>query len=174
MQSKRFAASLLPIALAIASSAASQDYVPSFRPDRMSDQPVGDPNQVMVLGTPHLSQYRDTLDPAMVDPLVDRLVAWGPTAIATEDSSGLLCDAMRRHLSRHAEAVDSYCYDPAVANAATGLDVIAANDAAEAMLADWPEKPAPALRRRLAALFLAAGEPASALVQWLRLPKAER
>lgn len=34
--------------------------------------------------------------------------------------------------------------------------------------------PTPAQRRRLAATFLAAGEPASALVQWLHLPEAER
>ena len=174
MQSKCIAAALQLIALTIAAPATAQDYGPFFKPDSMTDRPVGDPNEVMVLGTPHLSQYRDTLDPAMVDPLVDRLVAWRPTAVATEDSSGLLCYTMRRHSSRHAEAVEAYCYDPAAANAATGLDVIAANDAAEAMLADWPESPTPALRRRLAAFYLAAGEPASALVQWLRLPKPER
>jgi hypothetical protein len=38
----------------------------------------------------------------------------------------------------------------------------------------WPAQPAPAQRRRLAALFLAANEPASAYVQWLQLPEAER
>ena len=42
------------------------------------------------------------------------------------------------------------------------------------MLADWPDAPTPAQRRRLAALFLAGGERASDLVQWLRLPQAER
>jgi hypothetical protein len=42
------------------------------------------------------------------------------------------------------------------------------------MLADWPATPSPAQRRRLALVFLAAGEPTSALVQWFRLPAAER
>jgi hypothetical protein len=41
-------------------------------------------------------------------------------------------------------------------------------------LASWPAKPSPTQRRRLAALFLAAGEQTSALVQWLRLPETER
>ena len=42
------------------------------------------------------------------------------------------------------------------------------------MLATWPADPRPGARRRLASIMLAAGEPASALVQWLRLPEAER
>ncbi len=42
------------------------------------------------------------------------------------------------------------------------------------LLAHWPQTPAPADRRHLAALLLAGGEGASALVQWLRLPAAER
>ena len=37
-----------------------------------------------------------------------------------------------------------------------------------------PAQPTPAQRRRLAAAFLAASEPASALVQWLHLPMQER
>jgi hypothetical protein len=41
-------------------------------------------------------------------------------------------------------------------------------------LADWPVAPIAAQRRQLASLFLAAGEPGSALVQWLRLPASER
>lgn len=41
-------------------------------------------------------------------------------------------------------------------------------------LKTWPAQPGPAQRRHLAALFLAAHEPASSYVQWLRLPEAER
>jgi len=52
--------------------------------------------------------------------------------------------------------------------------VPAATAAYEAMLATLPASPVPAARRKLAALFLAGGEPASALVQWLRLPATER
>src|SRR5690606_24741660 len=60
------------------------------------------------------------------------------------------------------------------ARAATGLDVPAAIAGVTAMLDGWPEAPTPSQRRRLASLFLAAGEPGSALVQWLQLPEHER
>ena len=42
------------------------------------------------------------------------------------------------------------------------------------LLASWPAVPSATDRRRLAAMFLAGGEGASALVQWLRLPEKER
>jgi hypothetical protein len=42
------------------------------------------------------------------------------------------------------------------------------------MLGSWPARPTAADRRRLASLFLAAGDRASATVQWLRLAEAER
>ena len=158
----------------LAPGLAAQGYEPGFRPEAMTDRPAGDRNEVMVLGSPHLSAYRDRLDADAAAPLVDRLAQWGPDAVVTEDSSGLLCAAMRRHAARHQGSIDAYCFDPALANEATGLSVEAANDMAEELLDDWPQQPEPALRRRLAAVFLAAGEPASALVQWLRLPLAER
>jgi hypothetical protein len=44
----------------------------------------------------------------------------------------------------------------------------------ERLLAEWPKAPTAAQRRRLAAVFLAAGESSSAVVQWLRLPREER
>jgi hypothetical protein len=42
------------------------------------------------------------------------------------------------------------------------------------LLAAWPARPTPAQRRHLAAVFLAAGDRGSALVQWLRLAAPER
>ena len=164
-------------AMALASAATvapAQDYRPTFRPDMLTDRPAGAPNDVLVLGSAHLSTLPKSFQPERVTPLVDRLAAWRPTAVASENISGLHCDAMRHQHPLHAEAVDGYCYDPAAAGRATGLDVVAANAAVERQLADWPATPSPAQRRRLAMLFLAAGEPASALVQWLRLPAAER
>jgi len=129
----------------------------------------------MVLGSPHLSGLPDSFRPEMVEPLVARLVEWHPTAIAIENSSGLLCDAMRRQPARQdADTIESYCFDTTAAGKASGLDVPAANAEADKMLEDWPADPSPEMRRRLALVFLAAGEPASATVQWLRLPKEER
>ena len=144
------------IALTMAAcSAAAQDYRPAFDPARLDDRPAGAANQVMVLGTPHLSQLPDVFRVEMLQPLIDRLVAWKPTAIAVENNAGLLCDRMRRMSERYREEIASYCFDPAVAAAATGLDVPAANARAEALLAGMHDDPSPARRRELAAAFLA-------------------
>lgn len=157
------------------SSAIAQTYRPPFQPDEMNDRPVGAANEVMVLGTPHLNELPERFEPEMVKPLVDRLIEWGPTAIATEGHSGLLCDTMRRQSWRHEKAFTKWCdFDPTPFGRAIGYDVIAANAEAERMLVDWPSNPSPDLRRRLAAIFLAAGEQDSALVQWLRLGSDER
>lgn len=153
----------------------SQAYRPAFNPGALNDSPAGAPNRVVVLGTPHLSQMSDAFKPEMAEPLVDRLAAWRPDAIAVEETAGLVCDSMRRNPARNdADTIEAYCYDTALANAATGLDVPSANAEAERLLENWPSDPAPAQRRQLAAIFLAAGEPGSALVQWLRLPMQER
>ena len=165
-------------ALLTALAAQAQDYHPAFHPGTLKGPPAGKPNTVLVLGTTHLSGLpksygADLLEPLLA-PLLDRLAAWKPTAIATEDLSGLQCDAMRRYPYRYAETVKIYCADPAAAGRVTGLDVPAANAEAERLLLAWPASPSPAQRRHLAAVFLAAGERHSALVQWLRLPVAER
>lgn len=160
--------------LTVALSAAAQDYRPSFHPDQLKGPPAGALNEVLVLGTPHLSNLDKAFRPVMLTPLMERLAAWRPTAIATEDVSGLQCDSLRRYPSRYAETVKTYCGDTTAANAAVSLDVPAANAEAERLLTAWPAQPTPAQRRRLAAVFLAAGENGSALVQWLRLSPQDR
>lgn len=159
--------------LASTVGAQGQDYRPTFRPETLKRTRTAKPNVVMVLGTTHLADVKE-YQPAMLAPLLDRLAAWKPTAIATEDLSGLQCDALRRYPSRYADTVATYCYDPAPANAATGLDVPAANAEGERLVAALGKTPTAAQRRRLAVVWLAAGERYSALVQWLRLPPAER
>lgn len=157
------------------SSAHAQTYRPAFQPDEMNDRPIGAANEVMVLGTPHLHELPKSFEPEMVEPLVARLIDWHPTTIAIETHSGLLCDTMRRQLPRHKQAFEDWCsFDPTPFGRATGYDVIAANAEAERILANFPANPLPEVRRQLAAIFLAAGEPSSALVQWLRLPANER
>jgi hypothetical protein len=170
----RFAAALLSLAALSSGMVSAQSYQPSFRPDALEDRPAGRPNEVLVVGSPHLSYLPNSFTPEMVEPILERLEKWRPTAVVSENISGLQCDAMRRQGERHAEAVEAYCYDPSAAGHAAGLDVIAANAEAERMLANWPATPSAAQRRRLALVFLAAGEPASATVQWFRLPAAER
>ncbi len=170
----RFWIALLPMTAGLTGVGNAQSYQSSFRPDALEDRPAGRPNEVLVVGSPHLSTLPASFRTEMVEPLVHRLVEWRPTAVASENISGLQCDAMRRQRERQAEAVETYCYDPGAAGRAVGLDVPAANAEAEKLLGAWPAAPSPAQRRRLALVLLAAGEPASALVQWLRLPNAER
>jgi hypothetical protein len=156
------------------SAVTAQSYQPPFRPESLKGPPAAKPNEVMVLGTPHLSGLPDSFEPDMLAPLLDRLSQWRPTAIATEDLSGLQCDNLRRYPARYAETVKVYCFDPASASQATGLSVPEATAQAERLLESWPATPAPGQRRQLAAVFLAAGEPGSALVQWLRLSPEDR
>lgn len=178
MNSARSSARLLALGVAVAltgaSAAAAQTYRPSFHADQFKGPPAGRVNEVLVVGSPHLAQMGDAVRAEMLTPVLDRLAAWGPEVIATENVSGLQCDALRRYPQRHASAIEDYCPDASHAGRQTGLDVPAANAEAERLLAAWPAAPAPEQRRRLAAVFLAAGEPTSAFVQWLRLAPAER
>lgn len=146
---------------------------PGFDP-RALKAVAGPPNEVMVLGTPHLSGWPKDFDARALGLLIDRLAAWKPQAIAVESLSGLQCDALRRAPFRYAETVETYCWDATPARQATGLDVPASTAEVERRLAAWPERPTASDRRRLAALFLAAADQGSALVQWLRLDGADR
>ena len=146
---------------------------PDFAPGAFKLQ-RGQPNELLVLGTPHLSQLPKSFDPANLSGLMDRLANWQPQAIAIEALSGLQCAALRSYPERYEDSIKSYCWDTAPAKNATGLDVPAATAQLERLLSSWPASPTPAQRRKLASLFLAAGEPASAVVQWLRLPVDER
>ncbi|KQM87589.1 hypothetical protein ASE67_07830 [Sphingomonas sp. Leaf23] len=160
--------------LLLAAPAAAQTYRPPFDPSAHKGPRSGPANEVAVLGSTHLSQLPKSFRPEALGPLLDKLAAWQPQAIAIEALSGAQCDELRRYPYRYADTVSSYCPDTTAARTATGLDVPAATAAFDKMLADWPTAPVPAQRRRLSATFLAAGEEASALVQWLRLPPAER
>ncbi len=138
----RFAAALAMLGC-LAPAVQGQEYRPAFQPDQLKGPPVGAPNEVLVLGSPHLSALPDSFQPDMLVPLLDRLAEWRPTAIATENVSGLQCDSLRRYPARYASTVESYCPDPSAAAAATGLDVPAANSEAERILADWPRSRRP-------------------------------
>lgn len=134
----------------------------------------GPTNDVLVLGSLHLSHLPKSFDLTQLSLLNERLASWRPDAIAIEALSGLQCAYLRAYPQRYEGTAKDYCYDTAAARAATGLDVVAATVQVERLLAAWPAAPSAAQRRTLAALFLAGGERASALVQWLRLPVEER
>lgn len=146
---------------------------PRFDPGHMKPAP-GPANQVLVLGSTHLSGMSKTWSPTTLGPLLDRLAAWQPELITIEALSGPQCEFMARYKHRYGSTVDDYCKDASAAQHATGLDMVAATNEIDRLFANWPSSPTPAQRRHLAALFMAAGEESSAFVQWLRLPVAER
>lgn len=143
--------------------------------DPASEKPLLDPpSEVLVLGTPHLSGIPADQYPETLEPLLEKLAAYQPRIITIEALSGAQCAFLRLYPQRWEGTVATYCWDPAPAHSATGLNVPQAVVETERLLATLGPAPTPAKRRRLAATFLAAGERASALVQWLRLPNAER
>lgn len=145
-----------------------------FDPRELRGKQAGALTQVLVLGTAHLGDMPANYKPEYLGPLLGKLEAWKPDIITIEGLSGADCDALFRYQAVNPGAADQYCWGTEEAKAATGLDVPAALAKIEATLAAWPKDPAPADRRRLASYFLAAGDRASATVQWLRLPAAER
>lgn len=147
---------------------------PAFDPRSFKGTQAGPPTEVLTLGTAHLSQMKTPPSAAMLAPLLNRLAAFRPTIITHEGISGEQCDTLKRYAATYPDMFETYCRGTEDAAHATGLDVPQATAAATAMFATWPRDPAPAQRRRLAALFLAAGDRPSATVQWLRLPAAER
>lgn len=132
---------------------------------------VGPRAQILVLGTVHLNSMPADFNPASLDGVLNRLAAFKPDIITIEALSGEECDLAARHAAGYGP---DYCPPTDAAKAATGLDVPAAIAEVVRTLKAWPAQPTSAQRRRLAALFLAAGDRASAYVQWLQLPEAER
>jgi hypothetical protein len=133
---------------------------------------VGPRAQVLVLGTVHLRKLPAGFNPASLDGVLNRLAAFRPDIITIEFQSGEECDLFARHPAKHGDPYN--CTSTDAAKEATGLDVPTAIAEADKMLKAWPAQPTAAQRRRLAALFLAASDSASAYVQWLQLPEAER
>ena len=168
---RRMLAGMIALATTIASAAGAQ--VPAFDPREWKPDVAGPKTQILVLGTMHLSGLPG-FQPAWMGAVVDRAAAWRPTIVTIESVSGQQCDLLRRYPLIYPGVADQYCRSTDAAKKATGLDVPQAAGLVEATLATWPAQPGAAARRRLASLFLAADEPASALVQWLRLPEGER
>lgn len=136
----------------------------------------GPRSQVLVLGSVHLSQGRETFDRESLAPVLERLAAFKPDIITIEALSGEQCDLVARHPAIYGgpDGPGSYCRKLDAVKAATGLDVPTAIGEVHKTLKQWPAAPTPAQRRRLASLFMAAGDRNSALVQWWQLPASER
>lgn len=132
------------------------------------------PTQIMVLGTTHLSGYKDDLSLDDLEPLLERLEAYAPDIITIESSPGMTCQRARAYPREHDGYADYYCFDGESYRAESGLSLPEGSFLARKALLDWPDIPTAAERRELAAYFLASEEPVSALVQWLRLDETDR
>ena len=166
------------VGLATAPQSLAQEPAPPFDPRTYQQAHVGAPTQVMVLGTPHLSATPDDWDPAVLEPLLDRLAAFTPDAIAIEALPGIRIHSLWAYRETYPDAAATSggraMALAGMTHAALAMDMPQAEAEVRRTLADWPTAPTPQQRRRLAALFVAAGDPNSALVQWWRLPPEDR
>jgi hypothetical protein len=164
------------LAFAIATPASAQTR--PFDPREYQRQVVGEPTQILVLGTMHLSGTPETFDPAVLEPLLVRLAAFNPDAITIEALPGRSIAQMWDYQASYPDVASTYggraTVMAAIASIGVGLDMPAAEAEMRRTLAAWPASPTASDRRRLAALFAASGDPSSAMVQWWRLPAEER
>lgn len=134
----------------------------------------GQLSQIAVLATAHLSALPADFDLARLAPVLAKLQAFAPDKIAIESLAGPQCDLLRDYAFLYPDSAEQYCYDPTPARKALNLTGVQASAELEKILATPQTQRPAAERRRLSALMMAAGDPVSALVQWLRLPPAEQ
>ena len=81
-------AALVLAAAVLAAPSVEAQSPTAFDPRDHQDRLHGEPTQVLVIGTPHLSGTPDDFDPAVLEPLLQRLAAFDPDVIAIENLSG--------------------------------------------------------------------------------------
>jgi hypothetical protein len=149
-----------------------------FDPRTYQGRHVGKPTQILVLGTPHLSATPDGWNPAVLEPLLERLAAFKPDAIAIEALPGHNISTMWQYRASFPDVATTYggraMLIAAIARSRVQMDMPEADAEVRRTLAAWPAKPTAEQRRKLAALFAASGDPHSALVQWWQLDPKDR
>ncbi|HEU0154375.1 MAG TPA: DUF5694 domain-containing protein [Arenimonas sp.] len=154
-------------------------HAQAFDPRTYQDKVAGPLTQVLVLGVPHLSGTPEDFDPAVLEPLLDRLQAFAPDLIAIENLSGESLFTLQAYAPVYPDVADMFGSRfltlAADARAVAGIASLPEAEAAvRRALGEAGADPSPSQRRRLALLFLASGDPNSAVVQWWRLPETER
>jgi hypothetical protein len=147
---------------------------PAFDAPAWKSGHAGPSTEVLTLGSPHLATLRAPIDATVMAALLDRLAAYRPDIITVENVSGEQCDTLHRYAGTYPDSYETWCRDPGLAGQAIGMEVAAATAEIHRTLLAWPAAPTAGARRHLAALFLAAGDVPSAVVQWRRLPVTER
>jgi len=132
------------------------------------------PTKVMVFGLDHLDTAPATFQVAWLEPVLCRLRTYKPDLILTEALSGEQVMGLEAYAAYHGDA-GKYA-GPTLQMAKTAqadLHLTAAQALVQANELCKKGELTAAERRRLAGLFVAAAEPLSAAVQWMRLPSAE-
>jgi hypothetical protein len=164
-------------ALALAGYPASRLRAQPFDPGTFQ-QAVGQHTQLMVLGSPHLALTGSHLDLAWLQPVLSALERFGPAAIVVEALPGEALHNLVAYEKIYPGVADMFARTrlrlATEASDGLAMSMPTAEAAARDMLENWPSRPMPGERRRLGALFIAAGDLNSALVQWLRLPPRDR
>ncbi len=150
----------------------------AFDPRDLQPLVYGEKTEVLVLASPHLSNTPEDFDAAVLEPLLERLAAFHPDLIAIENLSGESIHGLKTYAEIYPDSAATYggrlLKGAALAEADLNLTLPEAEAEVRRTLREWPADPADAQRRRLAAVFAAAGDTHSALVQWWRLPEAAR
>lgn len=168
----------LAAAVTLAAIAPASAQNRAFDPREYQTQHVGEPTQILVIGSPHLSGAPDSFDPAVLEPLLQRLAAFHPDAIVIEALPGRSIDQMWDYRESYPDTARMYggraLALAGLTSGTLGMDMPQAEAEMRRTLAAWPASPTAEQRRRLVALFVAAGDPWSALVQWWTLDPSER
>lgn len=150
----------------------------AFSPRQYQDDVVGERTQVLVLATPHLALAPDDFDAGVLEGLLEKLQAFDPDVVAVENVSGEGLSALSVYDSIYPDVARSFGSSALqlaeLARAHVGLDLPHAEAEARLALQQLDNQPTEAQRCRLVLLFLAAGDPNSALVQWWRLTPEAR
>jgi hypothetical protein len=128
----------------------------------------------MIFGLPHLDSAPAAFQVAWLAPVLCRLRAYQPDLILTEALSGEQVMGLEAYAAYHGDAGKYAGPTLQMAKAAQAdLNLTAAQALVQARELSQKSDLTFAERRRLAGLFVAAAEPLSATVQWLRLLAAE-
>src|SRR5437016_3289880 len=101
---------LFPL-LALTAAQSFAAGTPAFDPRQHKSEIAGRPAEILVLGTTHLSQLPNRVDPKLFDPLLARLARFKPQIITVEGLSAEECEILLRFKPQHgADTWDSYCW----------------------------------------------------------------
>ena len=148
---------------------------PPFDPSIAKQQLAIAPTKMMVFGIRHLDNVSAKFQVSWLEPVMCRLRAYKPDVILTEALAGEQVMGLDAYAAYHGDA-GRYA-GPTLKMAKTAqaeLKLTAAEALVQANALCQKGSLSAAQRRQLASLFVAAAEPFSATVQWLRLPPAER